>query len=492
MRKAGTFFETVSEKGLKVIAFVLLAVITGWTATYTCCYPLDYSAEYMNIFEDSFIKNLVVAVVVMVLFGVLSWLLFRGKSEEQKKQLVWRFAIVETILVGIALAVWVTLTQFGQSRDALQVYGTTMGFMNGDYSAMEYNYIQGFQQQLNLVFLEEFLLGIGGDYRVFQYLNVLFVMAIVFFLYRITDKLFHNQMINFYCLLGVAGFLPMHFYVSLVYGDICSISLSLVAIWALLGWCESKKKRYVAITIVSLTVAALARKNTLIILVAISLCLAIYAWKECEWRAILIGILTSVVLFGTMQLIPRIYENRSGVELGDSMPAILWVAMGMQGDWGGHGVYNAYNESIFWSAGNDAELASEEAWKYIEARLQEFVQDPAMAKDFYRSKILEQWGETTYGSMMLTYNTENANAGVVDAVYGGAMQGKLISYQNYYAFVIYLGVLLFLIGRIRKRDNIMQLLLLVVVVGGMLFSIIWETKSRYVFGYVICMIPYMA
>ena len=492
MKKAGIIIENISEKGVKVIAFILMAVITWWTAAYTCCYPLDYSEEILTVYEDSVIKNVLVFLAIFVLYGVLSWILFRNKNEEQRRKIVRYFAIAETLLVGIALTVWVTATQFGQSRDAQQVYKTTLSFMEGDYSHMEYNYIQGFQQQLNLVFLEELVLRIGGDYRVFQYLNVIFIMAIVFFLYRITDKLFQNQIVNFYCLVTVAGFLPMHLYVNLVYGDICSIALSLVAIWALLNWCDTKQKRYIPIIVLALTIAALARKNTLIIVVAIFICLAIYAWREWEWRAILIGALVTAVMFGSMQIIPTIYEKRSGIELGDSMPAILWVGMGMQGNWGGHGVYNAYNESIFWTAGNDAQKATEYALVDIKARLQEFAEDPAMAQDFYKNKMLEQWGETTYGSMTLTFDDSKDVTGLVEAVYKGGLQGMLVNLQNYYAFVIYFGVLLFLIMSIRKRNHIWQVLPLVIVVGGILFSIIWETKSRYVFGYVICMIPYMA
>lgn len=492
MKKAGMIIENVSEKSVKVIAFVLLAVITWWTAAYTCCYPLDYSEEILTIYEDSVIKNILVFLAVFLLYGALSLILFRNKDEEQKRKFVRCFAIVETLLIGIVLTVWVTATQFGQSRDAKQVYSITRNFLKGDYSFMETNYIQGFQQQLNLVFLEELVLRIGGDYRVFQYLNVICIMAIVFCLYRITDKLFKNQIVNFYCLVSVAGFLPMHLYVNLVYGDICSIALSLVAIWALLTWCDTKQKRYIPIIVLALTIAALARKNTLIIVLAILICLAIYAWREWEWRAVLIGALVTVVMFGSMQMIPTMYEKRSRIELGDSMPSILWIGMGMQGNWGGHGVYNAYNESIFWAAGNDAKKATEYALVDIRERLQEFVQDPEMAQDFYKNKMLEQWGETTYGSMTLTLDDSKEITGLVESVYKGVLQGMFINLQNYYAFVIYFGVILFLIVSIRKRNHIWQVFPLVIVVGGIMFSIIWETKSRYVFGYVICMIPYMA
>lgn len=492
MKKAGIVFEGISEKCIKLIAFLLLAIITCWTAMYTCCYPSDYSGEILTVYEDSVLKNLAMFLVVLVVYGLLAGILFYKRTEEQKRKIVRGFAIAETLLVGIVLSIWVAITQFEPNRDAMQVYKTTIDFVQGNYTAMGYNYIQGFQQQLNLVFLEEGVLRLGGSFRVFQYLNVLCIMGIVFFLYLITDKIFRNQVVNLYCLVTVAGFVPMHLYVNLVYGDICSIALALAAIWALLSWCDTRKKRYIVVSVLCMTIATLARKNTLIILVAILLCLAVYAWREWEWRAILIGVLMSAMIFGSMKCIPSIYEERSGILLGDSMPAILWVAMGMQGEWGGHGVYNAYNESVFWTAGNDAKKAAEYARVDIGERLREFQEDRAMAMDFYQHKLLEQWGETTYGSMILTYDENRMDGGAVEAVYKGSIQDKLVSIQNYYGFVVYLGVVLCLLCRGAKKDTIWQLVLLLVVVGGVLFSILWETKSRYVCGYVICMMPYAA
>lgn len=369
MKKTGAYFERLGEKSVKIIVFVLLGVLTLWTASYTCCYPLDYSAEYMMIYEDSGLKNLVVALAAMAVLGGISFLLFRNRREEQKKKIVWYFAIAETFFIGMALLVWIEQTGFSPNRDAKQVYGTALEFLQGDYTAMTYTYIQGFQQQLNLVFLEELILNLGGDYHIFQYLNVLCIMAIVFFLYRVTDKIFHNQLVNFYCLIGTAGFLPMYFYSNLVYGDVCSISLSIVAIWALLRWQEKKRKRDALTAILCLMIAVLARKNTLIIVVAIFICLFIHGWKERSRQSFVLGVVLCGVLFGSMQLIPHMYEVRSGVELGDAMPSVMWIAMGTQGEWGGHGVYNAYNESVFWSTGGDAEEASRLAVNAIKERM---------------------------------------------------------------------------------------------------------------------------
>ena len=139
MKKAGVGFESFCDKVVKGIALLFLAVFTCWTAMYTYEYPRDYSAEYLLWNEDKAGVNVLVMVGVLLITGVLSWLLFRGKEEAEQKKTVHWFAIAETALAGILLTIWVSVTQMEQSRDAVQVYSIAMRFLEGDYSDMLYN-----------------------------------------------------------------------------------------------------------------------------------------------------------------------------------------------------------------------------------------------------------------------------------------------------------------------------------------------------------------
>ena len=44
----------------------------------------------------------------------------------------------------------------------------------------------------------------------------------------------------------------------------------------------------------------------------------------------------------------------------------------------------------------------------------------------------------------------------------------------------------------RKTIKLEDYIFLVYIIGGFLFSIMWEAKARYVLPYFICMIPYCA
>lgn len=491
MKKTGVVFTDMGEKAVKLIILLLLAVLTVWTGQDTYLYPGDYSSEILIWTNDNLFLQFAVSAAVVVLTGILSGILFRGKNENQKRRFVNWYAAAIMALTGILLIIWVAQTRFSQSRDAQQIYYILQKFRSGDYSDMSSCYLQGFQQQLGLMFLEELMLAIWPDIRIFQYLNVFFILGILFFLYRICDLLFHNQTINLYCLTASAAFLPMHLYVNLAYGDILSISLSLMAVWALLRWSETRQKRYALTSAAGIAISMLARKNTLIILIAVTICLVLSAWKEWNWRPVVLALLTAALSFGGMQLASFCYQERSGIELGDPMPAVLWISMGMHGEPGGYGVYNGYHESVFWGTGGDAEQASAIARTHIMERLEEYTDNPRIAYDFYKNKLLQQWGENTYGSLILTLDRQRCQEGLVHQVYFGSLRTPLLAYMNFYTFFLYLGVFLYAALHLFRKNGIWHCLLLIIITGGVLFSILWENKSRYVLPYVICMIPYM-
>lgn len=492
MKKAGITIEKISDKTVKAIAFFLIGIITVWAAMYTYCYPKSY-IEYLEWNEDDPFRNIMTALVVFIITGVLSRLLFYGKSMLEKQRIVRWCAIVEMTFTGILLTVWVAKTNFPPNRDGKMVYETAIKIIHGNFSDVSTLYMRGYQHLYGLVFPEELLLRIWEDYHIFQYLNVILIVMILFFLYKITDMLFEDPGVDLFCLIGMAAFLPMHMYVSHVYGDIPSISLSILAIWALLKWCRTKRKRYLFIITAGLTMATMVRMNTLIIMIAMLICLAVHAWKEWDWRSVAAGVLIFLIVLGSIHLTPYLYEKRSGVDFGDTIPAILYIAMGMQAEEGSYGVYNGYHESVFWICDGSAEKASQIAAKYIQDRWGQFIDNPAIAYDFYKNKMLQQWGETTFGCLQNTYDEEVCqNTKWLQAVYLGEGQDKLTEYMNYCAFIIYAGTLLYIVQRLFKRDGIWNDLLLTVIVGGILFSLLWETRSRYVLPYVICMMPYMA
>ena len=65
--------------------------------------------------------------------------------------------------------------------------------------------------------------------------------------------------------------------------------------------------------------------------------------------------------------------------------------------------------------------------------------------------------------------------------------------MNVYMSVCYLGVLVYLFYRIKKRNvSLSEMLLLVLIFGGMCFHQFWEGSSRYAMRYYVYWVPYAA
>ena len=66
-------------------------------------------------------------------------------------------------------------------------------------------------------------------------------------------------------------------------------------------------------------------------------------------------------------------------------------------------------------------------------------------------------------------------------------------FRNRYIFILYAGAFLGAVHKLLARkedDSIWTNLIFVILIGGFLFSILWENKSRYVMPYVVMLIPY--
>lgn len=492
IQKAGLLLELVSEKAIKFMILILCGALAWGASTATFRYPISYLEEYIQEYVDSPLKNIAVAVVVFFLFYLFQKLFFYKADEKQQKKRVFLLAVISVILTAILLSIWVTVSNLEPYWDQLEVFLTAKSFRAGDYSNMKYAYLSLYTQQYGLIFLEELLMGIWPNYLLFQYINILFICMIIFLLYRITDCLFHNQTVNLYTLAGITFFLPMHMYVTYVYGDLCSIAFSLLAVYCLIKWNENGKWRCLAIAAVGSIIAVLARTNTLIPLFAIAIVCVILSLKKWSFKPILFALILLLLPMGSTHGVQKFYELRSGNEVGKSVPSLLWIAMGMLEDGGAVGVYNGYVEAVWNSSEHNKKEATEFAAYDIQRRLEDFRQDPAYAWDFYRFKVLEQWAEPSFSSLTMTGKYTQESEGLVRFIYYGLFPDLFLRFMNYFLYILYFGAFCYAACSLRRREGILNVLLLIAVVGGFLFCILWEAKSRYMLPFAIFLLPYMA
>lgn len=174
------------------------------------------------------------------------------------------------------------------------------------------------------------------------------------------------------------------------------------------------------------------------------------------------------------------------------MPSILWVAMATQEGEDGKeaGWYNGLAWDLFVDeAGRDQEVATEMAKAVIAESMERFKGDPAYMLDFYKRKIVSQWSEPTYACQVETNHRWSERSAFMDRLYKGDLWKPFVRVMDVYQSLIYWGALLFLLWMIRKKIPVEKLGLIIVAIGGFIFYIFWEAKSRYVFPYFMMMLP---
>lgn len=120
-----------------------------------------------------------------------------------------------------------------------------------------------------------------------------------------------------------------------------------------------------------------------------------------------------------------------------------------------------------------------------------------MTVEFYKNKLEDQWLEPLFSSLKATHSFPEGTElpPVIYSLYYGNLHEMVWKYANYYQSIVYLAGAFIVIASFgawyRKKELPAALWLpLISVIGGFLFSILWEAQCRYVFPYYVFLILY--
>lgn len=361
-------------------------------------------------------------------------------------------------------------------------------------------YIGLYEQQKGFLFLYEILFTLFGDfcYKVAACFHVLFsvitLVAGYFFLKIVSEKPLYRIL---YCFMMMFC-MPYIIYLPYIYGDLPSICFSMILFWALAAYGKQLQKRYLIIAGIAASLALLVRMNSWIVLIAVGIGMLLLAIEKKTLRPILAGLCIIVISWGTVKSVDKMYEYRSGFESGVGIPSILWVAMGLQETDGNPGIYNRYQQSVYEQCEFQQEPAIQISKEYISSRLEEFKDNPAYARWFFAKKIKMQWLEPLFESLYATSSFQiDEGKEIPDWIshlYYDELHDIAWKTSNYYQSIVYLAMLSFAIDSLlRKKEFLissMGWVPVIAIVGGFMFSIIWESQCRYVLPYYMYMIIY--
>jgi len=477
--------------GLSTIMFVLLFYYCLGGTGINC---EDLTDEHIYFQKDSILFNL-------FLLGIVSVILhFYGKLEnffvnKMRRNILVGVVCVFAVLFGIY---WVKTTRTFPQGDQIFVLSQARHFSSGDFSALgDGGYLSIYPQQIGIVTLLRVLRTFWGDkeYLVFQYLTAVMLPAIIVPGVKAVRYISgDNVRIELFYLLFVFTCFPMYAYTPFVYGDLCSLEVGMIAVWALLSCFERFRKWKLVWLGASLGLAVLLRKNIIILAIAMGIVVIIKLIYDLEKRRSLlamgIAMVLGIIFFqGAINLV---YHNIRD-NTADAIPASTFIAMGLNDDNGYPGWDNWYGYNLFFECNKNAAETSKRAMEDIKSYISLYRKEPSYMVDFFTRKMLAQWNAPMYQCITMNSLFEGKQGKIAGNIYGQGILYKLVSnYMKVFQLTLYASILFLLIAKRKEWESIDKYMLLIAVAGGFLFSLMWEAKTRYVFPYMLMQLPYMA
>lgn len=493
-RHRGNISEKWFCKAFGSLAAVIFALLFYYCLGGRGVNSEDVLDEYIILQKDSILLNL------FLLGAFIGILYFCGKAEKffsQKKRRNILVAVVSILAVMFGVY-WVktTCTYPQGDQEYILVYARSINY--GDFSSLEDGgYLSVYPQQLGMVTLLRILRVLFGDreYMVFQYLTAIMLPLIIVSGTKAVRYISgDNVKTELFYLLFVFTCFPMYAYTPFVYSDLISLEVGMTAVWALLS-CMESFRRWKLIWLGAFTgLMIILRQNMLILAIAMGIAVIIKLIYDSERRRSLLGmgiamILGIICFQGVIELTYYNVRDRGA----DAIPASAFIVMGANDDYERPGWYNWYGINLFFECDRDAEATTERAMEDLKSYINLYRSNPSYMVDFFTRKMITQWNAPMYQCIVMNCGVIGEQGRIARNIYGQGILFKLIdNYMKVFQLVLYSSILYLLIVKRKEEGSIENYVLLIAVVGGFFFSLIWEAKTRYIFPYLLMQLPYMA
>lgn len=490
MRKA--LFK-ISLLIISIIFFLLMLFNTFLSFFKTAKFAKNYK-ESLYYDNDIFIYNL----LFLVIFILILILLVNFSKKIFSHQ---RLVLIVMILTFATSVFFSILRRDYVQFDPFNVIDQASNFIRGNYTGLDKgeNYLYIYSHQITTVFVFQQILYLFGRATFILYLmQAISISYIIFMLYKISDVLFDDDEVNYYVIIVSLFFLPLIFYVAFVYGTLPGIFLVLISFYNFIKYIKEKKWYNLVITAFSINLSILLIGNNLINFIAIIITSTLLLLKFFDKKILIFLVITIFIMFYSKKLIINYYEYKSNKEISAGVNKITWIAMGMQEGDREAGWWNGFNYDIMPETNYNNDEVVKISLKSIKNRLNVFKNNPLYAKNFYQRKYENQFFDPTFQSFLITAPkkdfSENTKLEIIKKkilteFYYGKTNKILFKIMKTFQIFIYLFSFIYAIYIFFKKRDVIYFLVPITFIGGTIFHMIWEAKSRYIFPYFVFLIP---
>ena len=478
-----TKIENVIKKIVQILAIIILMFLTVVSMCGTAHVDKDEVITYLS--DNPIIHIIAIGIIIAIIKYI-------NKKEIKISKKTIRICIA--IWIGIII-IWILITQLYPRADQKHIFDAANDLLNGNTSSFNAEEYAGSNPHQIWLILIETLTGLvfkKYNFLILQFLNILAVLVSIFAIYKITRIIFKNRKTSIGTIIALFLFAPLSFYVTFIYGNLFGLATSMVAIWFLLKYLESKKIRYIFVSAVNIELAILFKSNYLITLVAMIGLIMLYVIKEKRLKTMLSIILLVAIYFAGNFGINVITKTITGEDKNEGIPMKSYIVMGLQEGSRAPGWYNGYNRRVYKENKYNTKKAEEVVNKDLKERLDEMIKNPEYTMNFFYKKIVSEWNEPTFQCLWIN-KSRKANIpsnALVRSIKGEGTANKMITfYTNIIQTLILFGATAYFILDFKNIKS-KQLVFIIIFIGGFLFHLMWEAKGQYTFTYFIMLIPY--
>jgi len=501
-----TKLSTIMEK----IGIRIVCILSGCIAFWLSIVSLLHTVRIENVADDKAVRsslyfilagnesviyhndnmflNIVYLFISLILICVLS-----SKLAKIRLRYKLLFLFLWTFLLGTA---WVLSSQSAPTFDSLEIVKAASAFGENDYSVLENGvYFKEYSFQLGYVFFCEIIMKLVKTFAspenviYLEMMNAFFLGAINVFVVKICDLTIRDERVSTAVTLMLALSCAPIISCSFIYGIIPGMFFAVIAFYFELRYLMEDRLICGIMSVVYITIAVMIKSNYLIWLIAMVLIAGVMMFRRKKYLRDSIICIIAVILSLTVQpAVKKMYESRSGVDLGEAIPYSAWIAMGLNEAQSAPGWFSyIYTTEKFEKNEFDAGKTGEEAGKIISDRLKKFVKEPQYTNDFFYKKTASQWNETSYESIWNNtirgqFKDKNAFA---DWVCNKGSK-KVRKYMDIWAQLLFVSFTAGIVMIMKKKD-FPAVSLAVIFLGGFFYQLISEGKSQYIMPYIIVM-----
>lgn len=507
-----TFFQkiyTFSCKFIQIFCLLLtsLLFLGGFILT---CYSVDMGSQLVLTRWDNPFWNLLWTALFLGFMVLVSRIAHKWRAHISKGPDPCTLLTVIVLLWYLAVgALMILYSKTVPAADAMSVYGAAESLAMGNTGVIHPtdSYLSYYPQQMGLLAFFEILIRFWRllhiDLPAYHFIKCLYVLlacATIFLQKGTVRLLWEDRKAELFYLMVVGANLPFLMYTSFVYGEIPSFAAVSAGFYFLCRLhCRkpSRPRKVILCALAALFFLSLGvtlRKNNLILIIAVLIVTLLQGLRDRKKSLLIFTLLCALSSISILPLIQKGYELRAGSYLRSGVPAISYLAMGMQESSRGNGWYNGFNFYTYQDTDMDTDKTAELSRQAIRERLDYFRDNPGYAASFYLHKHLSQWADGTFASRQATLATFGGRTEFFTSLYEGEYSRIFIEYSNIYQNVLYLGVFIFCIAAFKcsYKNGLPEALGLIGVIGGFLFHIFWEANSRYILLYSLLLMPYCA